>query len=74
MVIRRRERTLGRPRRYVTYHPSLLLACERCVACGGDWMMTDPEGLRYIRTLVEGAREYVRHTAGRPVHAGRPQS
>jgi hypothetical protein len=27
--------------------------------------MTDPEGLRYIRTLVEGAREYVRHTAVR---------
>jgi hypothetical protein len=35
------------------------------VACGGDWTMTDPEGLRYIRTLVEGAREYVRHTAVR---------
>ena len=27
--------------------------------------MTDPDGLRYIRTLVEGAREYVRHTAVR---------
>jgi hypothetical protein len=27
--------------------------------------MTDPEGIRYIRTLVEGAREYVRHTAVR---------
>jgi hypothetical protein len=25
--------------------------------------MTDPEGIRYIRTVVEGAREYVRHTA-----------
>jgi hypothetical protein len=35
------------------------------VACGGDWAMTDPEGIRYIRTLVEGAREYVRHTAVR---------
>jgi hypothetical protein len=35
------------------------------VACGGDWTMTDPEGIRYIRTLAEGAREYVRHTAAR---------
>jgi hypothetical protein len=35
------------------------------IACGGDWTMTDPEGIRYIRTLVEGAREYVRHTAAR---------
>jgi hypothetical protein len=35
------------------------------IACGGEWTMTDPEGLRYIRTLVEGAREYVRHTAVR---------
>ena len=35
------------------------------VACGGEWAMTDPEGLRYLRTLVEGAREYVRHTAAR---------
>ena len=35
------------------------------VACGGDWAMTDPEGIRYLRTLVEGAREYVRHTAVR---------
>jgi hypothetical protein len=35
------------------------------VACGGDWAMTHPEGIRYIRTLVEGAREYVRHTAVR---------
>ena len=35
------------------------------VACGGDWSMTDPDGLRYIRTLVEGARDYVRHTAVR---------
>jgi hypothetical protein len=35
------------------------------VACGGDWAMTDAGGLRYIRTLVEGAREYVRHTAVR---------
>jgi len=35
------------------------------VACGGEWTMTDPEGIRYIRTLVEGAREYVRHTAVR---------
>src|ERR1700722_8744788 len=35
------------------------------VACGGDWTMTSPEGIRYMRTLVEGAREYVRHTAVR---------
>lgn len=35
------------------------------VACGGDWTMTDPEGIRYIRTIVEGARDYVRHTAVR---------
>jgi len=36
------------------------------VACGdGDWTMHDAEGLRYIRTLVEGARDYVRHTAVR---------
>jgi hypothetical protein len=35
------------------------------IACGGDWAMTDPEGLRYMRTLVEGSREYVRHTAVR---------
>jgi hypothetical protein len=35
------------------------------VACGGDWTMADPEGIRYIRTLVEGARAYVRHTAVR---------
>ena len=27
--------------------------------------MADPEGLHYIRTLVQGAREYVRHTAVR---------
>jgi hypothetical protein len=35
------------------------------VACGGEWTMSDPEGIRYIRTLVEGAREYIRHTAVR---------
>jgi hypothetical protein len=35
------------------------------VACGGDWAMADPEGIGYIRTLVEGAREYVRRTAVR---------
>ena len=35
------------------------------IACGGEWTMTSPEGLHYIRTLVEGAREYVRHTAVR---------
>jgi hypothetical protein len=35
------------------------------VACGGEWTMTDPDGIRYIRKLVEGAREYVRHTAVR---------
>jgi hypothetical protein len=35
------------------------------IACGGEWTMADPEGLRYIRTLVEGARDYVRHTAVR---------
>ena len=27
--------------------------------------MADPQGLAYMRTLVEGAREYVRHTAVR---------
>ena len=27
--------------------------------------MADPDGLHYIRTLVQGAREYVRHTAVR---------
>jgi hypothetical protein len=27
--------------------------------------MTNPEGIRYMRTLVEGAREYLRHTAPR---------
>jgi hypothetical protein len=27
--------------------------------------MADPDGLTYIRTLVEGARDYVRHTATR---------
>jgi hypothetical protein len=27
--------------------------------------MADPGGIGYIRTLVEGAREYVRHTAVR---------
>jgi hypothetical protein len=36
------------------------------LACGGgDWTMTNPKGIRYMRTLVEGAREYVRHTAVR---------
>jgi hypothetical protein len=25
--------------------------------------MTDPEGIRYIRSLVEGTLDYVRHTA-----------
>ncbi|WP_092650729.1 CehA/McbA family metallohydrolase [Actinopolymorpha singaporensis] len=33
------------------------------VACGGPWGMADPAGLHYIRTVVEGARDYVRHTA-----------
>ncbi|MEQ4208573.1 CehA/McbA family metallohydrolase [Actinopolymorpha sp. B9G3] len=35
------------------------------LASGGPWGMADPEGLHYMRTLVEGAREYVRHTAPR---------
>jgi len=35
------------------------------IACGGPWTMADPEGLRYLRTLIEGTREYVRHTAVR---------
>jgi hypothetical protein len=35
------------------------------VACGGQWTMADPEGIRYIRTLVEGARDYARRTAVR---------
>ncbi len=47
-------------RRPVFAHTSPVYA-----ACGGDWTMTDPEGIRYLRTLVEGAREYVRHTAVR---------
>lgn len=33
------------------------------LACGGEWGMADPRGLHYIRTLVEGTRDYVRHTA-----------
>ncbi|SCG58735.1 CehA/McbA family metallohydrolase [Micromonospora rifamycinica] len=40
------------------------------VACGGDWAMADPEGIRRIRTLIKGARDYVRHTAARrPDHS-----
>lgn len=35
------------------------------VGVGGPWQMADPEGLRYMRTLIEGAREYVRHIAPR---------
>ncbi|MGI8868586.1 MAG: CehA/McbA family metallohydrolase [Mycobacteriales bacterium] len=35
------------------------------VACGGPWGMADPDGLHYMRTLIEGARDYVRHTAVR---------
>jgi hypothetical protein len=36
------------------------------VACGGGaWTMTDTDGIRYIRTIVEGARDYVRHAAVR---------
>jgi hypothetical protein len=35
------------------------------VACGGPWAMADPEGHQYLRTLVEGGRDYVRHTAVR---------
>lgn len=35
------------------------------VACGGPWGMIDPAGMDYLRTLVEGAREYVRQTAVR---------
>ena len=27
--------------------------------------MADPDGLHYMRTLVTGARDYVRHTAAR---------
>ena len=42
------------------------------VACGGDWTMTDPAGIRYIRTIVEGARDYVRHTAVRRSTRSRP--
>ena len=33
------------------------------VASGGPWEMADPDSLRYIRTVVTGARDYVRHTA-----------
>ena len=35
------------------------------VGCGGPWTMADPDGLHYMRTLVTGARDYVRHTAAR---------
>src|SRR5260370_23551483 len=35
------------------------------IASRGDWTITDPQGIRYLPTLVEGAREYVRHTAVR---------
>ncbi|WP_040420397.1 CehA/McbA family metallohydrolase [Actinopolymorpha alba] len=35
------------------------------LACGGPWGMADPDGLRYLRTLIEGSREYIRHTAVR---------
>jgi hypothetical protein len=35
------------------------------VACNGPWGMADPDGLHYIRTLVEGSRDYIRHTAVR---------
>jgi hypothetical protein len=48
------------------------------IACGGDWTMADPAGLAYLRTLVEGARDYVRHTAVRRLdqltthHHGQP--
>lgn len=35
------------------------------LACGGPWSRVDPDGLHYIRTLVEGAREYVTRTAVR---------
>ena len=33
------------------------------VGCGGPWTMADPDGLHYMRTLVTGARDYVRHRA-----------
>jgi hypothetical protein len=33
------------------------------VGCGGPWTMSDPDGLHYMRTVVSGARDYVRHTA-----------
>ncbi|MGH3501763.1 MAG: CehA/McbA family metallohydrolase [Nocardioidaceae bacterium] len=35
------------------------------VSCGGPWGMVDPDGARYIRSLVEGTRDYVRNTAVR---------
>ncbi len=35
------------------------------IGCGGPWAMADPDGLHYMRTLVTGARDYVRHTAVR---------
>ena len=35
------------------------------LACSGEWGMADPGGLHYMRTLVEGTRDYVRHTAAR---------
>jgi hypothetical protein len=35
------------------------------VACNGPWGMADPAGLHYLRTLVEGSRDYIRHNAVR---------
>lgn len=49
------------PSRYCLAHPSPVY-----IACGGEWTMADPEGLRYIRTLVEGAA----NTYGTPRSAG----
>jgi len=33
------------------------------VACGDAWQRTDPEGLQYMLTLVQGTLEYIRHIA-----------
>ena len=35
------------------------------IACGEEWQQRDPDGLRYMLTLVSGSLEYVRHTAPR---------
>lgn len=40
------------------------------IACGGDWSLADPAGLRYMLTLVDGSLQYIRDLA--PIHRPRP--